>query len=169
MENKWIFRTNNRKYVWKKRRVVLIKEMRGLRDSKVLSLGKVKVCFKINSAHIGLSYFIMVLIVHQKTLGSWTSGDCSELTLQTPLSQNCRTHSNNSSANCRRIVWVCLTILREWRLSLKGNIFTKPYLGMVYHNTGFFYLFAYLILDPLEIEYLEIRTFCRYIDFREWK
>ena len=32
------------------------------------------------------------------------------LTLLAPVSQNGQTHSNNSSANCRRIVWVCLTI-----------------------------------------------------------
>ena len=30
--------------------------------------------------------------------------------------QNGQTHSNNSSANCRRIVWVCLTVLWVWRL-----------------------------------------------------
>ena len=30
--------------------------------------------------------------------------------------QNGKTHSNNSSAICRRIVWVCLTILWGWRL-----------------------------------------------------
>ena len=34
---------------------------------------------------------------------------------------NGQTHSKNSSANCRRIVWVCLTILRGWRLTV--NIF----------------------------------------------
>ena len=38
-----------------------------------------------------------------------------------PLNANSRigqTHSNNSSWNCRRIVWVCLTIL--WDCGLKG-------------------------------------------------
>ena len=34
--------------------------------------------------------------------------------------RNSQTYWNNSSANCRRIVWVCLTILRGWRL--KGSI-----------------------------------------------
>ena len=38
------------------------------------------------------------------------------LTLLVPISQNDQTHSNNSSAICRRIVWVCLTILWDWRL-----------------------------------------------------
>ena len=38
------------------------------------------------------------------------------LTLKAPISQNAQTHSNNSSANCRRIVWVCMTILWDWRL-----------------------------------------------------
>ena len=38
-----------------------------------------------------------------------------------PLSANLQkgqTHSNNSSANCWRIVWVCLTILWGWRLKI---------------------------------------------------
>ena len=38
------------------------------------------------------------------------------LTLQSPTSQNGQTHSNNSSAQRRRVVWVCLTILWVWRL-----------------------------------------------------
>ena len=38
------------------------------------------------------------------------------LTLQAPIPQNGQTHSNNSWAICRRIVWVCLTILSNWRL-----------------------------------------------------
>ena len=33
-------------------------------------------------------------------------------------SQNGQTHSNNSSANCRRIVWVYLTILWDWHLKV---------------------------------------------------
>ena len=33
--------------------------------------------------------------------------------------ENGQTHSNNSSANCRRIVWVCLTILWGWHLKDK--------------------------------------------------
>ena len=28
----------------------------------------------------------------------------------------CQTHSSNSSAISRRIIWVCLTILWNWRL-----------------------------------------------------
>ena len=36
------------------------------------------------------------------------------LTLQAPIPQNGQTHSNNSSAICRQIVWVCLTIL--WKV-----------------------------------------------------
>ena len=40
-----------------------------------------------------------------------------------PLSPNpTKTHSNNSSGNCQGIVWVCLTILWNWRL--KGLICT---------------------------------------------
>ena len=31
------------------------------------------------------------------------------------IPQNGQTHSNNSSANCQRIVWMCLTILWNWR------------------------------------------------------
>ena len=38
------------------------------------------------------------------------------LTLQTPISQNGQTHSNNLSENCRQIVWECLTILWDSRL-----------------------------------------------------
>ena len=41
------------------------------------------------------------------------------LTLWAPIPQNGQTHSNNSSAICRRIVWVCLTILWDWRLRVK--------------------------------------------------
>ena len=33
---------------------------------------------------------------------------CLALTFLTPVSQNGQTHSNNSSVNCRRIVWVCV-------------------------------------------------------------
>ena len=36
-----------------------------------------------------------------------------------PIPQNGQTHSNNSSANCRRIVWVCLAILWNWCLKVK--------------------------------------------------
>ena len=39
-----------------------------------------------------------------------------ELIFRVPPSESRQTHSNNSSANCRRIVWVCLTILWGWRL-----------------------------------------------------
>ena len=39
-----------------------------------------------------------------------------DLTLQAPIPQNDLTHSNNSSANSRRIAWVRLTILWDWRL-----------------------------------------------------
>ena len=44
---------------------------------------------------------------------------CSRLTLYTPISKNGQTPANNSSANCWRIVWVCLTIL--WHCCLKGK------------------------------------------------
>ena len=40
----------------------------------------------------------------------------SILTLWAPIPQNSQTPSNNLSAICRRIVWVCLTILWDWRL-----------------------------------------------------
>ena len=42
----------------------------------------------------------------------------NSLTLEAPISQNGQTYSTNSSANCRRIVWVRLTILWDW--CLKG-------------------------------------------------
>ena len=38
------------------------------------------------------------------------------LSLITPISQNGLTYSNNSSVICLRILWVCLTILWDWRL-----------------------------------------------------
>ena len=41
------------------------------------------------------------------------------LTLEAPIPQNGQTHSNNSSAIYGRIVWVCLTILWNWRKGLK--------------------------------------------------
>ena len=40
------------------------------------------------------------------------------LTLWAPIPKNGQTHSNSTSANCRRIVWKCLTIL--WYRRLKG-------------------------------------------------
>ena len=39
------------------------------------------------------------------------------LTLYAPIPQNGQTHSNKSSPNCRRILWVCLTILWSWQLN----------------------------------------------------
>ena len=42
------------------------------------------------------------------------------LTLWVPISQNGQARSNNSSAICRQIVWVCLIILWGW--CLKGLI-----------------------------------------------
>ena len=38
------------------------------------------------------------------------------LTIYAPIPQNRQTHSSNLSAICWRIVWVCLTILWNWRL-----------------------------------------------------
>ena len=43
------------------------------------------------------------------------------LTLQVPTPQNDQTHSNNLSANCQLIVWMCLTILWGWRLKSHGK------------------------------------------------
>ena len=43
-------------------------------------------------------------------------GVCDYLNPFSAISQNGQTHTNNSSANCRRIVWVCLTILWDWRV-----------------------------------------------------
>ena len=40
----------------------------------------------------------------------------ASLTLWAPTSKVGQTRSNNSSAICRQIVWVCLTILWGWRL-----------------------------------------------------
>ena len=37
-----------------------------------------------------------------------------------PIPQNGQTHPNNSLAVCRWIVWVCLTILWDWRLKGEG-------------------------------------------------
>ena len=56
-----------------------------------------------------ISVFLCVFI------SSWFV-NCRPLTLSARISQNGQTHSNNSSANFRRIAWVCLTILWDWRL-----------------------------------------------------
>ena len=40
------------------------------------------------------------------------------LIFYTPISQNGQTRSNNWLENCQGIVWVCLTILWDWRLTL---------------------------------------------------
>ena len=55
---------------------------------------------------------------------------------------NGQTHSNNSSAICRRIVWVCLTILWDWRLkglSLVSGVFIikSDYLSVIKLLTNF--------------------------------
>ena len=50
---------------------------------------------------------------HQKSLINILV--CSRLNLKALISQNGRTHSNNSSAICRRNVWVCVPILWDWR------------------------------------------------------
>ena len=56
------------------------------------------------------------------------------ISLYAPISLNVQTHSNNLLANCRRIVWrrivwVCLTILWDWRL--KGyNIKNAKWVGL---------------------------------------
>ena len=52
--------------------------------------------------------------------GHFTTLCMKGLTLSVPISQNGQTHSNNSSANCRRIAGVCLTIFVG--LALKGLI-----------------------------------------------
>ena len=52
-----------------------------------------------------------------------------------PISQNGQTHSNNTSAICRRIVWVCLTILWNWRLRVNNfAIFTGKHLSWSLFN-----------------------------------
>ena len=59
----------------------------------------------------------------------FTRGHCldlSHLTLEAPIPQNGQTHTNNSSANYRRIVWVCLTILWNW-LNTEQSIWKKKY------------------------------------------
>ena len=53
------------------------------------------------------------------------------LTLQVPTPQNGQTHTNNSSAFCRQIVWVCLAIFWGW--CLKGQGSRNPF-----HATGLF-------------------------------
>ena len=44
-------------------------------------------------------------------------------------------HSNNSSANCRRIIWVCLTIMWGWHL--KGY-YLKFYNSVLFNKSSFF-------------------------------
>ena len=68
--------------------------------------------------------------LHLKNLSAFCEKQCQNnlshvanriklfLNIWVPISQNGQTHSNNSSADYRRIVWVCLTILWDW--CLKG-------------------------------------------------
>ena len=46
----------------------------------------------------------------------YVTNELDILALLAPISQNGQTHSSNSSVICRRIVWVCLTILWYWHL-----------------------------------------------------
>ena len=75
--------------------------------------------FRINILlHIRKHYFIHFWCFFLKLSKAFSVS----LTLSAPISQNGQTHSNNSSAIPRRIVWVCLTILWDWRLKGKyGN------------------------------------------------
>ena len=57
-------------------------------------------------------FFFFFLFSSKIIIESLTNN--SILTLQAPTLQNGQTHSSNSSGNCRRIVWVCLTILWGW-------------------------------------------------------
>ena len=74
----------------------------------------------------------------------------------TPIPQNGQTHSNNSLANRRRIVWVCLTILWNWRKKkvwvdnnenyVKMTIMLKPISEVSNVKLQIIVLFYFLIL-----------------------
>ena len=59
---------------------------------------------------------------------------------------------NNSSANCRRIVWVCLTILWNWRLKgLKWSNLPKTSTASVitYFCKSLHFMFGWVLNSPL--------------------
>ena len=71
--------------------------------------------FSVN-VYIPLNEMIIYIMLSRKNRMT-VLPQIAHLTLsQVPISQNGQTHSNNSLANCRRIVWVCLTILWDWHL-----------------------------------------------------
>ena len=75
---------------------------------------KLMSCF-ILSIHI---YYKINLEHNYKTITMWHKM-YNQYDFLNPLSanpQNGQTHSDNSLANCRRIAWVCLTILWGWCL-----------------------------------------------------
>ena len=61
---------------------------------------------------------------HPKITQLFLINSMSSLTPEAPIPQNGQTQSNNSSANCRQIVWVCLTNLWNWRYNKALKIFT---------------------------------------------
>ena len=69
------------------------------------------------------------------------------LTLQALTPQNGQTHSNNLSAICRQIVWVCLTILRGWLL--KGSISTIQ-LFLLFLKTARAYILKKNLMNPFK-------------------
>ena len=66
--------------------------------------------FSVN-VYIPLNEMIIYIMLSRKNRIT-VLPQIAHLTLsQVPISQNGQTHSNTSLAKCRRIVWVCLTIL----------------------------------------------------------
>ena len=63
-----------------------------------------------------LLFFVFFNIALFTILFSYRLSIKSLSNLYASIPQNVQIHSNNSSANCQRIVWVCLNILWDWRL-----------------------------------------------------
>ena len=80
------------------------------------------------------------------------------LRIRQPALKNGQTHSNNSSANCRQIVWVCLTILLGWRLKSSVKRKFNTYIVDVNLNDSIFYqntLFSNLVRPLVPDDFLK--------------
>ena len=55
----------------------------------------------------------------ESTISYFVKKNLMDLTLYAPTPQNGQTHSNNLVAICRRIVWLCLTILWDGTYRIK--------------------------------------------------
>ena len=86
-------------------------------DLSLLINGQNKICIYVYAKPTNRPTCVLPSIRYSKrNISNIPKSITLTLTLSAPIPQNDQTHSNNSSAICRRIIWVCLTILWIWCL-----------------------------------------------------